>query len=716
MQRIVFQFSGFLLLFFLFLSPINAHPRCTEIGGSTQREFYNSAILKIPMSYSVYLPPCYDPLNQRYPVIYLLHGSNEDDGHWLRLGLKDLLDQKILRLELPPVIVLMPFGNTPANENRFDQFSWANVFLSEFMPLAESHYAVDARRETRAIGGISRGGFWAYHIAFTYPLLFSAVGGHSAFFDRYHAAPEFNPLDLASSALGLDTLRVYLDYGAQDYAQDGLKLMHERLTARGLEHTYVVNSEGQHANNYWSKHLLEYMQFYTAFWDIPPAASLPPLDLEQGAYLLLPVVSFPSLQANISLERLRAVADSQSDAKLILAQDTAETLRDFGVVLSKETRIVDSGAVHNLLWADRTAYTLLPFDQLSPRYRVLNLVTEDGEEIGPLDSDLLAYPMIFGTGTPNFYPNQLTRILFSGVTALTRGTMDALDNHGVAWAAEALAPYVHRPDFFHTSSEVSFYPTCPQTDDVLLADRWSFCGKREHFDLFTLLGVDIVELTGNHNNDYGFQAYLDTLAFYREAGIQTVGGGATLHEARQPLTLQHHGNTVSLVACNWAGPAYALANDERQQPGAAYCEWDWLKHTLPQLAQESDVLVVTVQFEEREEYVPSSKQQTAFRSLADLGADVVIGTQAHKPQTFEFYRSAVGKDTFIHYGLGNLFFDQDFWGNKRFFMDELYVYQERLLTVNLFTGIIDDLARPRAMTHDERENFLYFMLIQQNGF
>ena len=101
----------------------------------------------------------------------------------------------------------------------------------------------------------------------------------------------------------------------------------------------------------------------------------------------------------------------------------------------------------------------------------------------------------------------------------------------------------------------------------------------------------------------------------------------------------------------------------------------------------------------------------AYR-LADLGADVVIGSQAHRPQTFEFYRAADGHEAFIHYGLGNLFFDQTSWGKVRFFMDQLFIYDGRLLTVDLFTGLIEDRGRPRPMTAEESEEFLQFMFVE----
>lgn len=67
-----------------------------------------------------------------------------------------------------------------------------NVFLTEFMPLLESTYRVDTAQ--RAIGGISRGGSWAYEIAFRHPQLFRAVGGHSAFL-TYCMRRRLKPLD-----------------------------------------------------------------------------------------------------------------------------------------------------------------------------------------------------------------------------------------------------------------------------------------------------------------------------------------------------------------------------------------------------------------------------------------------------------------------------------------------------------------------------------------
>ncbi len=689
------------------------HEPCNELQGSIQRRGYYSSISATDMTFSVYLPPCYDETEQEYPVLYLMHGSNSDDRHWLELGLAETLDEQLASGHLPPMIVALPFGNWLSNENRFDAVSWENVFLLEFLPEVEANYRVDTRQAMRAIGGISRGGFWAFGIAFRHPDLFSAVGGHSAFFARRNAPPEYNPLDLALNAERIESLRIWLDRGVDDFAGPNLDLMHERLNQRGIEHTYVVQP-GEHNNQYWSQHVLEYLQFYAESWQEGSAsiALLPtPVpsrsdESSEAYYLFLPVVSFPSLRTTIGYERLRAVAEGQPDANLVVDEYTYAALQALGVTLSPETTVVAYDRLFNTLWRDRSAYTLLPFDMLMPRYRVLHL-----DNVHPLDTDLSNYPFAFSSEQPNFFRGRLTRILFSGVTALARGTLDALQANGIAWAGEAIQSYTSQVDFFHTSNEVSFTESCLESSEPLFG---TFCAKESHFELLTSMGLDIVELSGNHNNDYGFNAYFHTLDLFRDNAIKTVGGGANIAEAQQPLILNHNGNSIALLSCNWIGPYYALATEEN--PGAAACDWNWLRATLPQLAIDNNLLVVTVQYQELEEYVPTEQQRLDFRGLAELGADVVIGTQAHKPQTFEFYSAGRDSDVFIHYGLGNLFFDQPFWGNVRFFMDQLFIYEGRLLTVDLFTGIIEDAGRPRPMDAYEQENFLAFMFVTQNGF
>ena len=93
--------------------------------------------------------------------------------------------------------------------------------------------------------------------------------------------------------------------------------------------------------------------------------------------------------------------------------------------------------------------------------------------------------------------------------------------------------------------------------------------------------------------------------------------------------------------------------------------------------------------------------------MAKAGALIVSGSQAHYSQMMEFY-----KDSFIHYGLGNLFFDQmgdQAWmpyGIRREFLDRYVIYDGKLLSVELITAMLEDYSRPRLMTGEERAKFL----------
>jgi len=701
---------------------------CDE-PSSVQRETYQSYLLGQEMYYSVYLPPCYDETATPYPIAYLMHGSNEDDGHWLRLGLQEELDTAIFSGELAPFVVVLPFGNVIANRNRFDAISWSNIFLQELMPTVESSLNVQTTQAGRAIGGISRGGFWAYQIAFRQPTLFSTVGGHSAFFDLYHAPEDQNPLHLVLTVPELENLRLWLDYGADDFAAPGLDEMHIRLDERGLAHTFMQYDEGQHNNTYWSTHLGEYLRFYGEGWQqetsqttpapgnfggfatntpAAPVTTTPEVNNDEGR-ILFPIVAFPSLQTSITMAALQAIAAGEYDERLVVDETTVTELAALGFDLHPDTRIVQDGDIRNQLWGNPDRYALLPLEHMTPQTRII--FVDDRPVLDQLES----YPFDDGNSAG------ITRITLSGVTALARNTRLALDENGVEWAASGISEYVSAADFFHMSNEVSIVESCPNANGDLLGGNNSLCTKPDHFALLSLLDVDIVELTGNHNNDYGYDAYHDTLAAYQAENITTVGGGATTAQARSPLRFSHEGNLIGWIACNAVGPYYALVNEEIGQlgglrPGAADCDWEWLETEIPALAAEVDVLIVTVQHQEIEEYQPTEAQRIDFHRLANLGADVVMGTAAHKPQTYEFYPTSRRETAFIHYGMGNLYFDQPFWGNMRFFMNTLYLYQGEVHSVEIFPGIIEDAGRPHLMTLEERENFLFFMFREQNGF
>jgi hypothetical protein len=610
----------------------------------------------------------------------------------------------------------MPDGGWVANENRFDALSWGAVFVDELMPEITGNYAVATDAAHTAIGGISRGGFWAFHIGFSHPDRFSAIGGHSAFLDRFHAPPSANPLDLAQNAAGVEQLRIRLDRGTRDFAAEGMDLLDNYLRRRDIDHEYVLYAGESHDNSQWSAHLDDYLAFYAASWvspqrAVPTAAPSAAASPAPGLTVYLPVVARASLQTSLPAGVLADVARGEAPAALVLDETTAGELSDLGLEFKGTFSVVPDVELDAWLLRDPARFSLLPLSRVTLAQRILWV-----DDRLPL-LDLAGYPLQFAGGLYPLLPESLTTIMLSGVTALTRNTHTALEANGTTWAGEAIAPWVTATDFFHTSNEVSVVDGCPAVAASATGGPGGFCGSPEHLDLLTMLDVDVVELTGNHNNDFGYGPYLDTLAWYRERGIATVGGGETVAMARQPLLIDHNGHRIAWFACNAAGPYYALANDDPSllggvRPGAAACDQAWLNDVLQIASASYDLVILTVQQVEYEQYVPTDDQRFQFRRYADLGADVVVGTAAHKPQIAESYMTRRGEVAYLRYGLGNLFFDQPFWGNSRFFMDTLILYDGLLRTVDVFPGIIEDLARPRLMTDDERLNFLAFMAAQ----
>ena len=297
----------------------------------------------------------------------------------------------------------------------------------------------------------------------------------------------------------------------------------------------------------------------------------------------------------------------------------------------------------------------------------------------------------------------MTTVILSGVTALVRATAYTMETKGVTYPARDIREIMRAADITHISNEIPFFSGCDFPNPS--RSKLVFCSDPKYIDLLKEVGTDVVELTGNHFADYGEEAMLETLAIYQQNGIAYYGGGADLEDSRKPLLLEHNGNEIAFIGCNavdWGRPPIATAI----KPGAAPCNSEYLADTISGLSSKGYLVIAT--FQHQEYYVPeaSTIQIQDFQFVADAGASIVSGSQAHFPQVMEFY-----KDTFIHYGLGNLFFDQMgeipyYPGIRREFVDRYILYDGKLISIELLTMMLEDYARPRPMTPAERSAFL----------
>ncbi|MBQ8996503.1 CapA family protein [Candidatus Saccharibacteria bacterium] len=291
----------------------------------------------------------------------------------------------------------------------------------------------------------------------------------------------------------------------------------------------------------------------------------------------------------------------------------------------------------------------------------------------------------------------------TGVTALSRGINTRMNAVGTGtYFTENIGEFLSSFDLTHTSNESSF------TDYATSAN---ICSDWRFVDTLTAIGLDIVELTGNHNQDCGDQAALDTLDKYDELGIKTVGGGRTATEAAEPLRITDKAAGVTMLAYNQSTGGATLDDS----PGANQYYPAQAAEDIAAAKARGDVVIVDMQYYECNEYASSYEDTTCdyayssagdqvgvFRSLIDNGADVVIGTAAHQTQTYEKYGNGE-----IYYGLGNLFFDQSWWpGTTRSLGLVHYIWNGKLLQTRKFGTVYDNTYQTRLMNAEELARFI----------
>ena len=421
------------------------------------------------------------------------------------------------------------------------------------------------------------------------------------------------------------------------------------------------------------------------------------------------VAPFPSLRDGLTSQELQELWTEGSG--VFVGTPDAEALA--GLLGEASAQIMPAETLLDAAWSAGTAYAIVPFEVLEPRWTVLEI---DG--LSPVraqfDSQNYQLAIDFGlSGDPagmdavqsglawpasNRDPDQLTVVVMTGVTALVRATAWRMDRYGPDYPGLQIGDWLREADVAHVSHEASFNPNCPPPEPFSASLR--FCADPDYVNLFTGIGVDLVELTGNHLQDYGPDPLRFTLDLYHQLGFQTFGGGEDLLRARQPAMVEHNGNRLAFLGCNAAGPRGDWAAE--RSPGALACQDEGLLQQVAELTAQGYLVVFTFQWPESMSSYPLQAQIESFRTAAEAGAVIVNGSQAHRPQTMEFYAGS-----FIHYGLGNLFFDQmHSLPLRQEFLDRHVFYAGRHVSIELLTALLEDYAQPRPMNPQERAELL----------
>jgi enterochelin esterase-like enzyme len=242
-------------------------PECSETAGQVRKlEFTDPVMTAFRIPLNVYLPPCYEFSLERFPVVYLLHGYPQDEGHWLALGLQELLDGRISQGVWPGLIAVMPlqpepyFTHTDGGPGSLEQ-----VIVEGLVPYVDSVFRTRTESGARALVGISRGGVWALEIGLRHPQLFDTIAALSPALSVNHPRPAYNPGQIVRRAQELP-IRIWISVGdAEPSFQVGIDRLVEILDHEHVNHTYL-HASGRHEDAAWELLLEPLFDYLVAPW------------------------------------------------------------------------------------------------------------------------------------------------------------------------------------------------------------------------------------------------------------------------------------------------------------------------------------------------------------------------------------------------------------------------------------------------------------------
>ena len=195
------------ILLLLLIACAGCCPKATQTNGRSEVVVTSYPASIGEAGVAVYLPEGYTTSQEAYPVLYLLHGSGDDETGWMTKGkAKAILDSLITSQLCPPMIVVMPNGYLEqtgryyAPESRLWMESTFEENFSNLIAWTEAHYRTIADKQHRAIAGLSMGGFHTMHTAALLNQAFDYVGIFSALYVPHTKQPH-NERNIEISAL-----------------------------------------------------------------------------------------------------------------------------------------------------------------------------------------------------------------------------------------------------------------------------------------------------------------------------------------------------------------------------------------------------------------------------------------------------------------------------------------------------------------------------------
>ena len=246
--------------------------------GTVSKVWYDSAVAGFDRRLSVYTPAGYNPCGKtRYPVLYVLHGIGGDEDAWLEQGrAAQILDNLIASGQAKPMIVVFTNGNI-SQEAAPGQNSTGYVrptmqlpktmegtfetSFPEIVKFIDANYKTIAKKQSRAICGLSMGGFHTLYISLNYPDMFNYSGMFSAAIgvDGQQMCPMYENFDAKlATYFSKKPALLWIGCGKTDFLYKSNIDFMAKMDANGQPYKYM-ETEGGHIWRNWRIYLSEFV-------------------------------------------------------------------------------------------------------------------------------------------------------------------------------------------------------------------------------------------------------------------------------------------------------------------------------------------------------------------------------------------------------------------------------------------------------------------------
>jgi enterochelin esterase-like enzyme len=234
--------------------------------GDIRIKHYYSNVTNSWRDFYMYAPPGYDEnVNEKYPVLYIMHGGGEDERGWATQGKTDLIiDNLIAEKKAVPMIVVMVDGNLPVNAFGEEGLIVFEKELKEsIIPFVEKNYRVKAESKNRALAGLSMGGIQTLYAGVKNSDMFSYLGVFSSgwFADRKELSdPQYEFMKNNAEKINNNIKQFWISQGGkEDIAWKNCQTMLSRFDEMKIKYVYS-EYPGGHTWPVWRNNLFKFAQ------------------------------------------------------------------------------------------------------------------------------------------------------------------------------------------------------------------------------------------------------------------------------------------------------------------------------------------------------------------------------------------------------------------------------------------------------------------------